>query len=281
VPLEVTDRSAPARPGPLRTPLALLQAAYARVAFWSMTTLFCAISLGWSSLAALLYPVLPTDVGRRVGRYGVTYCFRFYLGCLQATGLARCDLQALDALRAEPGLVIAPNHPALIDVVLITSRLPRVTCIMKAELWDSPLLGGSARLARYIRNDSPVSLVKRAAREVRQGSQLLVFPEGTRTVKTPVNPFKSGFALIAKHAGAPVQTVFIETNSGYLGKGWPLYRMPAFPLHYRVRLGRRFTVDGDVKAFTARLEAYFAEELAGGAVSGQPATAAGRAVPQR
>jgi 1-acyl-sn-glycerol-3-phosphate acyltransferase len=191
------------------------------------------------------------------------YCFRFFLGCLRATGLFRCDLRALDALRAEPGLVIAPNHPALIDVVLITSRLPRVTCIMKAELWDSPLLGGSARLARYIRNDSPVSLVRLAAREVKQGSQLLVFPEGTRTVKPPVNAFKGGFALIAKHAGVPVQTVFIETNSRYLGKGWPLYRMPALPLYYRVRLGQRFTVEGDVKAFTARLEAYFANQLAG------------------
>ncbi len=34
----------------------------------------------------------------------------------------------------ERGLIIAPNHPSLIDVVLVASRLPRVTCIMKAEI---------------------------------------------------------------------------------------------------------------------------------------------------
>ena len=77
--------------------------------------------------------------------------------------------------------------------------------------------------------------VGRAA--VRAGNQLLVFPEGTRTRQHRRYGFKGGFALIAKSAGVPVQTVFIETNSRFLGKGWPLFRKPVFPLVYRVRLG--------------------------------------------
>jgi 1-acyl-sn-glycerol-3-phosphate acyltransferase len=243
-----------------------LSAAYDRVAFWVSTTLFCVLSLTWSSIAALLYPLLPASWGRRVGQFAIMAGFRFYLWCLRLTGCFHCDLSELDRLRGEDGLVIAPNHPALIDVVLITSRLPRITCIMKAQLWENPLLGGGARLARYIRNDSPTSMVKLAVEEIRQGSQLLVFPEGTRTAADPVNPFKGGFALIAKHAGVPVQSVFIETNSRYLGKGWPIYRMPRLPLFYRVRLGPRFRVDRDVKAFTNDFETFFREQLGTGPV---------------
>jgi len=58
-----------------------------------------------------------------------------------------------------------------------------------------------------------------------------------------------------------VQTVFIESNSPFLGKGWPLFRRPAFPLVYRVRLGRRMTVSGDIHGFVDELHAYFQQEL--------------------
>ena len=69
---------------------------------------------------------------------------------------------------------------------------------------------------------------------------------------------------ISKTAGAPIQTVFIETNSRFLGKGWPLLRMPAFPLVYRARLGQRFEVNGDVKTFVSDVEDYFRRTLTPG-----------------
>jgi 1-acyl-sn-glycerol-3-phosphate acyltransferase len=133
--------------------------------------------------------------------------------------------------------------------------------IMKAALWHNLMLGGGARLAGYIRNDSPNGMIRLAIAATRNGSQLLIFPEGTRTRGRPVNEFKPGFGLIAKKADVPIQTVFIETNSPFLGKGWPLFKKPAFPLCYRVRLGQRFEVKGDVKTFIAKLEHYYKQQL--------------------
>jgi hypothetical protein len=49
-----------------------------------------------------------------------------------------------------------------------------------------------------------------------------------------------------------------------LGKGWPLWKKPVFPLVYRVRLGRRFEVKGDVKVMVADLERYYREMLVAG-----------------
>jgi 1-acyl-sn-glycerol-3-phosphate acyltransferase len=97
---------------------------------------------------------------------------------------------------------------------------------------------------------------------LRAGRQLLIFPEGTRTGGSCVDSFKSGFALIAKRAGAPVQTVFIDSNSRFLGKGWPLLKKPDFPLRYRIRLGPAVAVDGDVGTFVARLQESYRRELA-------------------
>jgi len=68
--------------------------------------------------------------------------------------------------------------------------------------------------------------------------------------------------LIAKHALVPVQTVLIESNSAYLGKGWPIFRKPAMPIYYHVRLGRRFDPPSlHPQHFMAELEQYFAQEL--------------------
>lgn len=257
----------PARvPGGLVT-RALLRV-YDGVIYWVLVPAFPVVALSWSLLAGLLAPLLDERAGRAVGRGAVCAASRLSLWIYGLSGRFHVDATALDRLRDERGIVIACNHPSLIDVVLVASRLPRAVCIMKADLWRSPVVGGAARLARYIRNDSANGMVRDAARELRAGGQLLVFPEGTRTVQAPVNAFRAGFALAARAAGAPVQTVIIETDTAYLGKGWPLWRRPALPLRYRLRLGQRFEVRGDPRDFARQLEGYFAAEL------GRPVAAA-------
>jgi 1-acyl-sn-glycerol-3-phosphate acyltransferase len=254
------DFSLPAqRPGHRLAQYALWT--YQTVAFYVVLISFAVVFLGWNIPATILHWALPRGVSARFGQFMIMGGFRMMLGLMRITGLARFDLSALDALRDERGLVIAPNHPTLLDALLVTSRLPRVVCITKTSIWDNPALGAGARLAGYIRNDAPHRLVRRAAAAMRGGSQLLIFPEGTRTTTPPLGSFKAGFVLMARQAGAPIQTVFLETNSPYLKKGWPLTRRPDFPLSYRARLGRRFTVEGPAEAFSAKLEAYLRAEL--------------------
>jgi hypothetical protein len=60
----------------------------------------------------------------------------------------------------------------------------------------------------------------------------------------------------------PVQTVFIETNSGFLGKGWSLLWTPRMPITYRIRLGKRFDPPSHTADFVSELEQYFQSELA-------------------
>lgn len=214
-----------------------------------------------SLVSTMLHPLLPGRLGVPLGRWMTGVHFRSFLALLRASRLVRIDLAALDQLLGERSIIIAPNHPCLLDAVFIISRLPQTACIMKAGIWDNFFLGGGARLSGYIRNNAPINLVRRSVDELNAGHQLLVFPEGTRTRRTPINAFRGGFALMAKKSGATVQTVFIETNSAFLCKGWPLMKKPDFPLYYRARLGMRFSAEGDVKALVAKLESYYRAEL--------------------
>lgn len=211
--------------------------------------------------ALAMYLFLSREDGRRAGRRAISGAFRVYLRALASMGACRFDLAALDALRGGPPVIIAPNHPGLLDAVMILSRLPDAACVMKADIVNSFFFGAGARLAGYISNVPLRTMIGLAAAELRQGRHLLLFPEGTRTLRFPVGAIQGTAGLIAKHSGVPVQTVFIETNSGFLGKGWSLFWTPKMPITYRVRLGKRFDPPRHAANFAVALEEYFLSEL--------------------
>ena len=219
------------------------------------------LCLGWTIITLVLYPILPQRHARRLGRFAIMAGFRIYLRSLALSQRCSFDLSALDALRNQAPMIIAPNHPSLLDAVMVISRLPNVACVMKAELMGNMFLGAGSRFASYIRNEPVRRMMWLAAEDLKRGSHLLIFPEGTRTTGRGINPIKGCVGLIAQQAGVPVQTVLIETNTPYLSKGWPLFRKPVMPIHYRIRLGRRFDPPQNGQRFIAELEEYFTQEL--------------------
>lgn len=237
-----------------------LRWAWDTFSFFLMLVILAICFSGWSLIAAALTPLLPRQFGQRMGQSAIVKLFRFFLAVMRALGLARLDLRALNELRGVQGTVFAANHLALLDILLLGSSLPRTVCIIKASLWANPVLSGG-RLAGYIRNDDPIRLIRNAAAALREGSNLLIFPEGTRHPAGQMGAFRPGFALIAKQARAPVQTLFIESNSPYLRKGWPLWRRPEFPLEYRVTMGPKVTVEGRADEFSERLRKLFLDRL--------------------
>ena len=231
------------------------------LALYFMLAILGMISLAWCAIAMLLYPLLPRERGKAIGRAGIAHGYALFWRLAALSGMLRIDSAVLDALREERGLIVVANHPSMLDALILIARLPRGACIMKAELMRNVFLGAGARLARYIRNDSPRKLVRLAVQDLQAGGQLVLFPEGTRTTSAPVNPFRPGATTIAKLAGAPIQTVFIESESPYLRKGWPIWRLPPLPIVYRVRLGRRFAPARDADALLREIEQYFVAGL--------------------
>jgi 1-acyl-sn-glycerol-3-phosphate acyltransferase len=240
-----------------------LRIIYEYFALYSSLTLLGVICLTWTAFALPLYFIMPTRIGTAIGRRGIMVGFRIYTWSLSITGTYHLDLRAVDSLRGGPPLILAPNHPSLIDAPLILGRHPNLVCVMKSELMKNVFLGSGSRLARYVRNDSSRQMVKESVAHLRAGGVLLLFPEGTRTTRAPINPLVGSVGLIAKYANVPVQTLVIETDSPFLSKGWPLFKRPDLPITYRVRLGERFDPPADVADFTAQLDRYYRHVLEG------------------
>lgn len=158
------------------------------------------------------------------------------------------------------GLVLAANHPALIDITCLLARVPEAVCIFKPAIRRNPVLGAAARRAGYIGNDGGHELVRAAAAKVAAGNTLVIFPEGTRTPPgRELLPFKPGFVLIARRARVPIQLVRITTDSDVLRKGGTWWRLPRFPAHVDVTLGPLIATDTaqSTAELSASIEAWF------------------------
>ncbi len=218
------------------------------------------LCLLWLPCALMLKPLLPRRIGQPLGRAMISFGFRIYLRMLALFCACRFDLAEIDRLRDQGPLIVAANHPSLLDAVMIVSRLPNAVCVMKAALMDNILFGAAARLARYIRNDAALEMILCARDELEQGAHLVIFPEGSRTLNFPFDACSQSTGLIAGRSKVAVQTLLIDFSTPYLGKTWPLLRRPTLPLRCRIRLGRRFLPPSDIQAFAAELDRYFSSE---------------------
>jgi 1-acyl-sn-glycerol-3-phosphate acyltransferase len=162
-------------------------------------------------------------------------------------------------------LIIACNHPALWDAPLVIRRFKGLSCIMKEEVLENPLLRNGALFAGFLPNFPRLKMIRLAMAGLTDGGRLLLFPEGTRTraESGAINPFRPGLALLAKQSGAPILPIFISSNSRYLQKGWPIWRMPHLPISISLRVGEQILIQPDekVRDFSGRLEEIFRKEL--------------------
>jgi 1-acyl-sn-glycerol-3-phosphate acyltransferase len=224
---------------------------------------FFACGLIVSPVCALLSRGFGNKIPPAFGQRLIRGLFRRWLQVSSRIGVFDISFPDADKLRNLRATVLAPNHPSLIDAVILLSIVPNTVCIMRADLIESPFLGGAARLAGFVPNDKGPALIRHGIEKIRAGENLLIFPEGTRTVAQAINSFKHGFALIAKKTDAPIQTVFIEREGRYLSKGVPLLSFAPPPFRFRVHLGELLRADSDESAqqLSARLERYFREHL--------------------
>ncbi len=234
---------------------------------------------GGAVLAICFFPLLalkrtPVAEQAALNQRVIHYIFKFYVLLLRALGVLSITVENRAILAKGGGRIIIANHPTLIDVVLLMAILPRAQCIVKKELWSSPYLGGVMRYAGYIRNDLAFEELLRACRaSLAAGSDLIVFPEGTRTSPGAPVRFKRGSARIALFLKANMQLVKIECTPLALVKGEAWWKIPPQKPLFTIKAGPYVEVGSHLeyeyhslatRQLNRKLEGYFAESSAHG-----------------
>ena len=116
--------------------------------------------------------------------------------------------EGLENIPSEGPFIIAGNHIHFDDPIMHGMAVRREFHIMaKAELMKNPVIGFLLRsLGAFavVRGTADISALDRAGDVLKNGSGLLIFPEGTRSRTGKLGKLKNGTAYIAGKNGAPV-----------------------------------------------------------------------------
>lgn len=193
---------------------------------------FAAFGLGALALSIFVFPLLNLAIGDRARRMRIAqgivhWSFRLFVGTMSTLGVIAVEVDGKAVLRADRGRLIIANHPSLIDVVLLVALLRQTQCVVKHQNWRNPFMRGVLAATGYIRNDDdPEQLIAACADVLRAGENLLIFPEGSRTVPGHKRQLQRGFANIALAARVPIRLVTIHCAPATLTKGAKWYEIP-------------------------------------------------------
>jgi 1-acyl-sn-glycerol-3-phosphate acyltransferase len=175
------------------------------------------IRLALAILAAILATAILAPVGilawpfRRDGEVGFKVTRLWARAILAAAGV-RVTVESSAKLPDGP-VVFVSNHVSAIDIPILFVALPRsFRIVYKSSLAYVPLMGQFLVAARNIPIDrrkafSAKRSLARAARRIRSGVSVALFPEGTRSGDAPMGAFKRGSFKLAVEANTPVVPV--------------------------------------------------------------------------
>ena len=162
--------------------------------------------------------------------------------------------------------IFLANHVSWYDIPALGSFLPRAKFVAKAELFKMPVLGGAMRAVGMVpierqNRKAAFGAYDEAARRIREGNSVIVFPEGTRGYDYPLRPFKKGPFVLAIDAGAPIVPVLIHGAREVIRRG----SMMVHPGRIDVHLLEPVSVEGfsydDRDMLAEKVRARIAEAL--------------------
>jgi 1-acyl-sn-glycerol-3-phosphate acyltransferase len=165
----------------------------------------------------------------------------------------RVSVQGRENIPSAPCVFVA-NHASNIDPMVMIPAIPRrVGILAKQELFRIPVFGTAMRVARFVPVDrgdkeSTSSAVSTAVENLKKGTSLVIFSEGTRSPDGRIRPFKRGAFTMAIEAGVPV----VPVSLGGTHRAQPKGKSIVSPGEVTVRFGP--AVDGAAYTIEQRTE---------------------------
>lgn len=150
--------------------------------------------------------------------------------------------------------IIAPKHQSFWDAYALLPHLDDPFYILKRELTWIPFFGWYVIKMRMVpinrgsRSKVMPEVMRQTKDQMKEGRQLIIYPEGTRRPVGAEPKYKFGIAKIYAELGVPV--VPVAMNPGLF---WPRRRFRRYPGTIRVRILPPIEPGLDPEIFMARL----------------------------
>jgi 1-acyl-sn-glycerol-3-phosphate acyltransferase len=141
---------------------------------------------------------------------------RIWAKCILAASNIKVTVEGLSNLNRTGSYIYMPNHVSNFDIPVLQAYLPvQFRWLAKAELFKIPIFGYAMKRAGYISinrfdRKSAIQSLNKAAEIIRNGTSVIIFPEGTRSQNQNIQSFKKGGFVLAVDSGVPIIPVIIH-----------------------------------------------------------------------
>ena len=135
--------------------------------------------------------------------------------------------------------ILAPNHLSLLDTPVAMAGIPYRT-IRQCYFYTAEKHVKSNLRKHLARHNNLILMqqgdlknsIVRMAKVLREGKNLVIFPEGTRSKDGNLLPFKKTFAILSKELNVPIIPVLISGTQNAMGRGMAWIRPRKITVEY-------------------------------------------------
>jgi 1-acyl-sn-glycerol-3-phosphate acyltransferase len=156
---------------------------------------------------------------------GILWVARNWIRWILVTCHIEIDCEGLENVDPKQPYVFMSNHQSVFDVPAIVTTIPvSWRFVAKKELLLVPFFGWGLGLGGHVivdrgRHERAMRSMRAAAERIRTGTNVIIFPEGTRGTTGAMLPFKSGGFHLAIEAQVPILPVSISGSQHITPKG--------------------------------------------------------------
>lgn len=198
---------------------------------------------------------------------GIRLSWRMFVGMMCGLRLIKVKCLDNERLKNLRGKIVVANHPSLIDVVILVSKIPNSVCVVKRSLFKNFFTRIVIQNV-YLPNDMEAEEFMTTANDIlNDGYNIIIFPEGTRTVAGRPIRLHRGFAYLHAKYGHAIQPIVIHNEPLILGKNQAWYdigtRTSVYDLNMRPEFRYQASDNGSIRHNAVEIAKCIQSELFG------------------
>ncbi|MBO6176283.1 MAG: 1-acyl-sn-glycerol-3-phosphate acyltransferase [Treponema sp.] len=206
-------------------------------------------TIGGMILGSIVFPLIfliswNKKIFKRRAQSFISMTFRHFTFMLRLLQLMELHVEGRETLKNLKSTIVVANHPSLLDVVILISLIRNADCIVRGSLVHTPFVFVIKYL--YLVNTlGSEEMFSLADKSLSDGTNLIIFPEGTRTPRHGTNSYKRGAGHIAYKSKKNILPVYIGGTDKYgLGKHDPYFSfLPDSKLVYTIKVLETVSID--------------------------------------
>ena len=190
----------------------------------SVLCAFCFVifGIGGLTIGSAIFPIIllvyKSEKQRKIFVNTIHISWRCFIWLLCVLRLIRVNCPSYKQLKSLRGTIVIANHPSLIDVVILVSKIPNSVCVVKESLFKNIFVKRVIGKTYLSNTMMPDEFIANGTDILSKGYNIVIFPEGTRTIAGKEIRLHRGFAYLQIASGAKILPIKIKNTPQILGK---------------------------------------------------------------